>query len=476
MTDHLPFELSDDLLERMLGQRAGPGAPDDLVPAIAAAIGATPQHRSWLVPPIVLPRSARSRVLLVAAALVLAGLAATVAIVGSNLQREQNNLTVVPTPSAAPSPTLVPTASPSDAPTAASWNATGGMITARDGFAAILLQNGKVLAVGGCGDPVCHPLASAELYDPITGSWSATASMTEARSGDSATLLQDGRVLVAGGRAFGQLGGQDRSAELYDPTSGSWSATGDMLSPRSGHSATLLQNGKVLVAGGAAATPCGTGTPGVCADDLSSAELYDPSTGTWSATGGMTLGRDGHHATLLGDGNVLVVGGAFFPRDSAELYDTASGTWRETGRMTTAKRYDHQTATLLPDGKVLVAGGWDRSSLPVKRLASAELYDPETATWRTTGSMARGLVNHTATLLADGKVLVLGDYGQDPIKPDAELYDPATGVWSSTPSWSSSLGFSQTILLADGRVLVAGGIAAGHVLASSVIYDPGDFR
>jgi N-acetylneuraminic acid mutarotase len=286
--------------------------------------------------------------------------------------------------------------------------------------------------------------------------------MTEARGGDSATLLRDGRVLVAGG--------QDRSAELYDPTSGSWSVTGNMIKRRSGHTATLLPNGKVLVAGG-----CSTGVPGFC-DELSSAELYDPSTGTWSATGGMTIGRAGHDAILLGDGDALVVGGAFFPRDSAELYDAATGTWRETGRMTTAKRYDHLTATLLADGNVLVAGGWDRSSLPVKRLVSAELFDPDTATWRTTDSMAIGLAGHTATLLADGKVLVVGDYGQDPFKPDAELYDPATGVWRRTPSWNSSLGFPQTILLADGRVLVAGGFGGGHVLNSSEIYDPGDLR
>ncbi|HEY8818385.1 MAG TPA: kelch repeat-containing protein, partial [Candidatus Limnocylindrales bacterium] len=253
MTRQLPLELSDDLIERMLAQRAGPGAPDDLVPAIAAAIGATPQRRPWLVPPIVLPRSARSRVLLVAAVLVLAGLAATVAIVGSQPQRDQSNLTVVSTSSVAPTPSLAPTASPTWAPAVASWSATGTMITARSELAAILLPDGKVLAVGGCGDPVCNSLASAELYDPHTGTWSATGSMIEARKNHTATLLQNGRVLVAGG-------GNHASAELYDPTTGTWSATGSMTEARNDHSATLLPNGKVLVAGGESAhIPCGTG-------------------------------------------------------------------------------------------------------------------------------------------------------------------------------------------------------------------------
>jgi N-acetylneuraminic acid mutarotase len=408
----------------------------------------------------------------VAALLVIAALAATIASVGSNLQRNQNDLIVEPTSSVAPHLSLPPTLSPSGAPAVASWSATGSLITARSQTNLILLGDGRVLAVGGCSDLVCHALASAEIYDPATRSWSATASMTQARSGNSATLLQNGKVLVAGGSAFGQIG--DASAALFDPASGSWSATGNMLEPRSGHSATLLPNGQVLVAGGTTDRPCAAGVPGHCFDELSSAELYDPRTGMWSATGSMTVGRVGHPAILLGDGNVLVVGGAYFPRDSADVYDATTGTWRATGRMT-AKR-EFQTATLLPDGKVLVAGGRDASHSPVKRLASAEQYDPTTSRWSATGSMAIGLIGHTATLLADGKVLVLGDRGGGTSGSDAELYDPATGLWGATPTWISSLGPCAGIRLADGRVLIVGGVSNGHVLESSEIYDPGDLR
>jgi hypothetical protein len=222
-----------------------------------------------------------------------------------------------------------------------------------------LLANGKVLVVGG--DQHGSPLASAELYDPASGTWTATGSLFFARAFHTATLLPNGKVLIVGGFAASGGGGILASTELYDPVLRTWAATGNLGVARFEHTATLLPNGKVLVAGG-----LGTGGfPG-------SAELYDPILGTWTATGSLATSRQNHTATLLANGKVLVVGGQLVdgggPLAGADLYDPASGTWTATGSLIAA-RYDH-TATLLFNGQVLVAGGYDDSAY----LASAELY------------------------------------------------------------------------------------------------------
>jgi hypothetical protein len=267
------------------------------------------------------------------------------------------------------------TASASPTPdehTAPAWAATGGMIEARAGQTATLLPDGTVLVAGGSSiiSSIGSLLASAELYDPSSGSWTATRSMIEARAGHTATLLPDGRVLVAGGGIISSIGSLLASAELYDPSSGSWTATGSMIEAPYGHTATLLPNGAVLAAGGCCDDPS-TG------HQLAPTELYDPESGSWTATGNMHEGRAAHTAALLADGTVLVAGGSLqgtaVPSASAELYDPGSGTWTAIAGMFEA-RTGH-TATLLPNGKVLVTGGYggSRSS---GTLASAELYDP----------------------------------------------------------------------------------------------------
>jgi hypothetical protein len=214
-----------------------------------------------------------------------------------------------------------------------------------------------VLVAGGAGSGF---LSSAELYDPANGTWTTTGSMNTARYFHTETLLANGKVLVAGGYGTNYLS----SAELYDTASGTWTSTGSLNTARQSTTATLLPGGKVLVAGGYAYT-----------GDLSSAELYDPAVGTWTSTGSLNTNRSQITATLLPGGTVLVAGGVSSGvgstyLSSAELYDPASGTWTTTGSLSDV-RY-HHAAMLLPNGKVLVAGGFDSTSY----LSSAELFDP----------------------------------------------------------------------------------------------------
>jgi len=339
---------------------------------------------------------------------------------------------------------------------------------------ATLLTDGRVLIAGGV-DESGENAAYAELFDPASGTFSATGSMTHIRIDHTATLLTDGRVLIAGGRSFTGATTSDyspvpevrwlASAELYDPTTGKFSATGSMAEARFGQTATLLRDGRVLIAGGYGA-----------AGSVASAELYDPATGTFSPTGSMATGRSGHTATLLSDGRVLIAGGLGLPGSaaSAELYDPATGKFSLTGSMTSAPLFD--TGTLLQDGRVLIAGGSDGSA----ELASAELYDPATGKFSPTGSMTSGRHSHTATLLLKGRVLITGGYDNQSAEllyDSAELYDPATGTFSSAGSMTHGRGGHTATLLSDGRVLIAGGLdvngaGAGAGLNSAELYQP----
>jgi hypothetical protein len=230
---------------------------------------------------------------------------------------------------------------------------TGTLINARWLHTATLLANGKVLVTGGSGPN--NRLATAEVYDSTTGIWTATGAMHAARDNHTATLLPNGKVLVAGGLGNN---GSLASGELYDPATGAWTVTGTLISGRSSHTATLLPNGTVLVTGG---TQNG--------NYLNSAEVYDPVTGIWTATGWLNTARQAHTATLLPSGMVLVAGGCgMISLTSEEVYDPASGIWTLTGSLP-ADRIWH-AATLLPNRKVLIVGGINTSIL-----SSAELYD-----------------------------------------------------------------------------------------------------
>jgi Galactose oxidase, central domain len=370
-----------------------------------------------------------------------------------------------PAPNIGPSPVPGPTheATPQPTARAAAWTATGSMIERRVGHTATLLPDGRVLVAGGSISRSLASADSAELYDPRSGTWTVTGNMIHARVGHTATLLPDGRVLVAGGssRDTGFRSDLVAPAELYDPRSGTWSATASMQGVRRDHTATLLSDGTVLVAGGS--------------DDngsLASAELYDPASGTWSTTTAkMHEARAGHTATLLPDGTVLVVGG--YGRDgwatSAELYDPSSGSWTRTASIIQAK-CGPAGATLLRDGRVLLICGHPvGSSEP--RPTSAELYDPSSGRWTLTGNM-QGNISLTATLLASGKVLVvmIESYGLPQV---AELYDPSSGSWTRTASTEKARAGHTATLLPDGTVLVAGGSDDNGMLASAELYDPG---
>jgi hypothetical protein len=282
------------------------------------------------------------------------------------------------------------------------------------------------------------------------------------RFSQSATLLPNGKVLIAGGME--RNGKYDASAELYDPRTGTFTATGNMSSAREGHAAVLLRNGKVLIAGGSP----GTGTY------LATAELYDPATGTFHSIGNMAGPRAHAAAILLNDGKVLLIGGDSAHEDerlsSAELYDPATGRFTATGSMQVPRNM--HTAVLLKNGRVLVIGGSSSGGYPNSHIeASAELYDPATGRFSMTGNMNVPRHKLAAALLPDGKVLVVGGSDNRDWRgqyASAELYDPATGRFSNDGEMSfRRFKLIQTaVRLPDGRVLIAGGAERPE------IYDP----
>jgi hypothetical protein len=346
---------------------------------------------------------------------------------------------------------------------------TGSLHEARGLHTATLLPDSKVLVAYGSNSSAYTAatgyvgLSSIEVYDAGTGTFTEIVGDDGAgKFGHTATLLSDGKVLLAGGfvNSVWDYSGStsDNGAGLYDSATGVFSETGNMTANRGDHTATLLANGKVLIAGGADLDPTGTG--------LASAELYDPSTRTFTRTGNMAVGRFLHTATQLQNGRVLIVGGALTsasdPVATAEVYDPATGTFTMTGVMATAR--EQHTATLLADGRVLIVGGTTTST--GDSTATVEVYDPSTGSFSVTGSMAEARTLDTATLLQSEKVLVAGGGDEN---STAEVYDPATGSFSITGGMEIGRSGHTATLLPNASVLVVGGgIFDG--LASAELY------
>jgi len=289
------------------------------------------------------------------------------------------------------------------------------------------------------------PGSPAELYDPATKTFLKTGAPVTPRGSQAATLLSDGKVLIVGGIYGSVL----TSAEVYDPNTGAFTqTTGSMSVARMFPTATLLKTGKVLITGGLDDT----------GSQLASAELFDPATGTFARIDDMADPRGGHTATLLNDGRVLIAGG--YSLANTLLYDPSTGKFSPSGNMVTW-RFNH-TATLLSDGRVLMAGGQGGDSNQV--IAKAELYDPSTGTFSAVGDMPFAREHHTATLLNSGKVLIAGGAAGTSANiaiSAAELFDPAAGTFTRTADMSSPrMSFTAT-LLEDGEVLVTGGYDNG---------------
>lgn len=351
------------------------------------------------------------------------------------------------------------------------WTNTDSLDGARGLHSATLLKNGQILVAGGRN--ASSQLASAELYDPATGQWSSTGSLNVARSFHSATLLLNGMVLVAGG-ADGS-GALLDSSELYDPSSGVWSIQpsgspiGKLNVARAAHSATLLVNGQVLVAGGRAAN----------LTTIASAELYDPATGQWSSTGSLASARDGHGAALLSSGEVMVAGGAQDDPEreslaTVELYNPATGFWSSTDDLSIPRA--QLSLTLLPNQKVLAAGGEIRISGTVIDASSiTELYDPASGQWSEKQPMNRARSDHQALLLPNGEVLVISGLGLSGTTiTGSERYNWQNDTWKIASDLNTSRRrFTATPLL-TGQVLVAGGsedVFASSPIDSAEIYD-----
>ena len=347
-----------------------------------------------------------------------------------------------------------------------SWSAAAPLIQGREGQTAILLKDGRVLVMGGA-DARGHTLASAEIYNPRTNTWQGAGTMSTPRVNSAATLLPNGEVLVSGGIDVPYLS----SAELYDPARNRWSLVAPMHDERARHSAILLQDGRVLVVGGVRYSVEGLG--GVFLDPPTAAEIFDPRTGRWSVTAPMIQSRLDPTVALLQDGRILVAGGenGVGQDTSAEIYAPKLNRW--TAARSMAQQCDGATATVLASGKVLLIGGqghlagipYPYGNVPI---SCVELYDPARDSWSMGASLPAGRLGHTSTLLENGNVLVVGD--AVPGTSTAEIYSPARNQWSVVSQPMQRYNQTAT-LLPGGRVLIVGGYGL-QSLNSAMIYDP----
>ncbi len=344
--------------------------------------------------------------------------------------------------------------------------------TSRYQHSATLLNNGSVLIAGGVSCPSagsCTYLNTAELYSPGLGTFAYTGNLATARSAP-AILLGNGKVLVAGGYSCDANGNcaSLSSAETYDPNSSTFTSAGNMIIDRYGHTMTLLANGKVLIAGGEI---CSSSTS--CAA-LNTAELYDPVAGTFTATGSLNAARFNASAAVLSSGQVLIAGGfngSTYPA-AAELYDPVAGTFSVTGSLNTPRAY--ATATWLGTADMVLIAGGSTCSLPGCPVASTEYYLNGSFTFLNNMTVSR--LNQTATLLTNGQLFLAGGFDScsSSCVSDAtsELYNPQTFSFTSSQALTTGRSGHTATLLTDGSVLLVGGINNGETLASTDLYQP----
>lgn len=347
------------------------------------------------------------------------------------------------------------------------WAFTGSVHSSRDGHTATRLTDGTVLVAGGELNNVA--LDTSEVYSQSTGLWSTVGNLNVARVNGSAILLADGTALVMGGCIANCQGATTATTEIYHPATRHWSLTGNMLTARAYFGAVMLPGGKILVTGG-----CTTFDINGCAGVTARAEIYDPSTDKWSATGSMAVGRGALTLTMLPNGKVLAAGGQTAAGDalaSSELYNPATVRWALTGKMNIAR--DEHTAVLLTTGNVLAVGGEDINGIST---AKTELYNPLTGKWTLTGNLNTSRIEHTATLLMNGHVLISGGMNVtmngSTVLSSAEIYNPLTGVWTRTGNLHNARTGHTATLLHSGMVLDASGSGATEDLTSAELYTP----
>jgi hypothetical protein len=427
---------------------------DRVLEAALMEIDHTDQRRHLLA-------SRRFRTMTMQMRLAGAALVAVLAAAGLFYILKPNQSVGPPATPSQPSSTLAtlgssPPVSP-EAPQAA-WTVVGAPTVDHNNNGNVIgLADGGVLAVGGSNPPS----KIAEIYDPATGTWQATGSMSVGRSYAVAARLSDGRVLVAGGASVS--GATLTTAEIWDPATGAWTSTGKLNVGRGQAFGTTLKDGRVLVGGGGNEA------------SSRSVEIYDPASGSWSKTGSLLVGRaSAQIPTVLSDGRVLVVGGFTADPREAELFDPVTGTWTATGRADTPKG-DETTAVTLPDGRVLFFSGSP---------ASGDIYDAAAGTWTPAPALAATHGDYLAsTVLSDGRVLLVAG-GQAGEAAAAEIFDPVASAWSSAGSTASagdpgspggtvSASFIRAaVRLPDGSVLVIGASAAAGGVPLAEVYRP----
>jgi hypothetical protein len=358
-------------------------------------------------------------------------------------------------------------------PVTHAFTSLGNMQVARNQHSDTLLANGKVLLAAGSTDAVY--LRSAEIFDPANNSFTPTGSLTNARKSHTATLLQDNnRVLMTGGKSpTGDLA----SAEIYDSSTGLFRLISSMNSGRSLHTATLLNTGTVLVAAGRKGP-----------NPIKTAEIFNPVTESFAFTGMLNVQRKRHAANLLLDGTVLVEGGASVsngqPVDdgtpTAEVYNPSTGTWAIHPPQDMSTGRTEHTATLLPNGTVMVCGG-------ISTILPSDLYNPATQTFSTVGGLLHQRQRHVSLLLTNpawgslvGKVLAIGGaYTGSPVfggiqvaLDTVEMYDPSTGQFTLFGTMTEPRQNHTATMLNDGRILITGGVSSPAISGTAELVTP----